>query len=231
MTDIILRVLTESGLVIQTIMYLLVAMSIASWSIIFMKIFQLRKVRKQCREQFELFQQSSDITSAMKGMSQHQSSAMYVVGSFALKELRRLEKADISPSVKGRLAIDNVRRALRQGVSVQLDEVGSSLVFLSTCTNIAPFLGLFGTVWGIMRSFHEIGMMKSASLIVVGPGIAEALTTTVFGLAVAIPAAMFYNGFVGMMASIETYLVNFASSFLNRIQRELAWTAENGSDI
>lgn len=226
MTEIFLRVLFESGFVIQLTMYLLVIMSIVSWTVIFTKFFSLRKVHKACTVEFEAFQQSADIAGAMKNMDQ--STSIYQVGHFALRELRQLEKADLSPGVKGRLAIDNVRRALRQGVSVELNNVGRSLVVLSTSTNIAPFLGLFGTVWGIMRAFHDLSQMKSASLLVVGPGIAEALATTVFGLGVAIPSAMFYNLFVGMMSDIETTLVNFASAFLNRIQRELAWTAENG---
>ncbi len=226
MTEIFLRVMLESGFVIQLTMFLLVCMSVLSWTVVFTKYFTLRRINRECAEEYEAFQQAGDIAGAMKNMSQ--TTAVYQVGHFALRELRQLEKADLSPSVKGRLAIDNVRRALRQGVSVELNNMGKSLVVLSTSTNIAPFLGLFGTVWGIMRAFHDLGMMKSASLIVVGPGIAEALATTVFGLAVAIPSAVFYNMFVGMMAGIETTLVNFASAFLNRIQRELAWTAENG---
>ncbi|EPR37040.1 MotA/TolQ/ExbB proton channel [Desulfovibrio sp. X2] len=226
MGEIFLKVMLESGIVIQFVMFLLVAMSIMSWTVVFMKIFGLLRARKECNAEYEAFQQAHDIAGAMKNMDQQ--TGVYQVGNFALRELRRLEKADLSPSVKGRLAIDNVRRALRQGVSVELDKLGTYLVVLSTCTNIAPFLGLFGTVWGIMRAFNDLGMMKSASLIVVGPGIADALATTVFGLAVAIPSAIFYNMFLGILAGIETTLVNFASAFLNRIQRELAWTAENG---
>ncbi len=121
----------------------------------------------------------------------------------------------------GEVVADNVRRALRQGVANEMSSLSSSLSFLATAANTAPFIGLFGTVWGIMHSFHAIGMMKSASLATVAPGISEALIATAIGLAVAIPATVGYNVFLGMLAGIEVQVVNFAGVFLNRVQREL----------
>jgi biopolymer transport protein TolQ len=92
---------------------------------------------------------------------------------------------------------------------------------LATTANTAPFIGLFGTVWGIMQSFHSIGMLKSASLATVAPGISEALIATSVGLAVAVPATIGFNIFMGRLSQVDTLLVNFASTFLNRVQREL----------
>ena len=97
----------------------------------------------------------------------------------------------------------------------------STLSFLATSANTAPFIGLFGTVWGIMNTFHAIGAMKSASLATVAPGISEALIATAMGLLVAIPATIGYNTFHGSLGVLETRLVNFAGMFLNRVQREL----------
>ena len=117
--------------------------------------------------------------------------------------------------------VENVRRALRQGVSTEMTRLSSSLSFLATTANTAPFIGLFGTIWGIMHTFHSIGAMKSASLATVAPGISEALIATAFGLAVAIPATVGYNIFVGKLGDLESKLVNFAGMFLNRVHREL----------
>ena len=111
--------------------------------------------------------------------------------------------------------------ALRQGVDMEMTRLTSSLSFLATSANTAPFIGLFGTVWGIMNTFHAIGAMKSASLATVAPGISEALIATAMGLLVAIPATIGYNTFHGSLGVLETRLVNFAGMFLNRVQREL----------
>jgi biopolymer transport protein TolQ len=94
---------------------------------------------------------------------------------------------------------------------------------LATCSNSAPFIGLFGTVWGIMNAFQSIGLQQSAALTTVAPGIAEALIATAFGLAVAIPASIAYNSYLGVLHTIESELINFAGAFLNRAQRELPW--------
>ena len=104
---------------------------------------------------------------------------------------------------------------------LELARLQRSLSLLATTANTAPFIGLFGTVWGIMSSFHSIGMLKSASLATVAPGISEALVATAIGLAVAVPATIGFNIFMGKLAGVDTLLVNFAGVFLNRVQREL----------
>ena len=119
------------------------------------------------------------------------------------------------------VVVDNVRRALRQGVASEMARLQHSLSLLATTANTAPFIGLFGTVWGIMNSFHSIGMLKTASLATVAPGISEALVATAIGLLVAVPATIGYNIFMGKIGEIDTLLVNFAGLFLNRVQREL----------
>jgi biopolymer transport protein TolQ len=96
-----------------------------------------------------------------------------------------------------------------------------SLSFLATCVNVAPFIGLFGTVWGIMHSFYAIGLMKRATLAAVAPGLAEALITTAIGLAVAIPASIAYNFLTRMLGRIEMALVELAGTFLKRVESEL----------
>ena len=117
------------------------------------------------------------------------------------------------------IVVDNVRRSLRQGVASEMARLERSLSLLATTANTAPFIGLFGTVWGIMHSFHSIGMLKSASLATVAPGISEALVATAIGLGVAVPATIGFNIFMGKLSQVDT--LNFAGVFLNRVQREL----------
>ena len=119
-----------------------------------------------------------------------------------------------------RLLDDNLRRILRHGVAEEMRGLSRSLPLLATTANTAPFIGLFGTVWGIIHAFHSIGHMKSAALATVAPGISEALIATAVGLAVAIPATAGYNVFCGMLAAIEGQCVSFAGLFLNRLRQE-----------
>lgn len=225
--NIIWRSLTSSSIVGLADIYILIIMSIWSWSIILYKFFFLQKTQTRTVEDFEAFQQAGDLTEGMRILSARPRSSVYRVGLHAVQEIKRLEKSTLDPRHQSTQAMDNVRRALRQGVGFEMDMLGSSLSFLGTCANSGPLLGLFGTVWGIMRSFNDIGQMKSANLAVVGPGIAEALVTTVFGLIVAIPASIAYNALVSKLGKIETVLVNYAGAFLNRMQREMT---ANGQD-
>ena len=144
-------------------------------------------------------------------------SPLYYVAHQGVLEFNRSKEMGNATEV----VVDNVRRALRQGVASELARLQNSLSFLATTSNTAPFIGLFGTVWGIMHSFHSIGLLKSASLATVAPGISEALVATAIGLGVAIPATVGFNIFMGKLSQIDTLLVNFAGYFLNRVQREL----------
>lgn len=198
-------------------------MSLGSWSIIFVKLFTLTSARKDSARDYTVFQEAESLKSAMQALGRHKQSPAYNVGALAFEELMRMEDSDLEPGEKARIAMDNIRRVLRQGVTSELGKLSKSLSFLATSANSAPFIGLFGTVWGIMNSFHSIGLQQSAALAAVAPGISEALVATAIGLGVAIPATIGYNFFLGYMQSIERELVNFAGAFLNRIQREVTW--------
>ena len=117
--------------------------------------------------------------------------------------------------------MDNVKRALRRAINTEVTRMTQLLPFLATTGNATPFIGLFGTVWGIMNSFHGIGMRGSASLAVVAPGISEALVATAAGLAAAIPAVIAYNYFMQKNRVIESELESFSADFLNIIEREI----------
>ena len=117
--------------------------------------------------------------------------------------------------------MDNLKRALRKAESRQMARLGRYLSFLATTGSATPFIGLFGTVWGIMTSFQDIGMRGSASLAVVAPGISEALVATAAGLAVAIPSVIFYNYYSNKLAELENNMQGFSSDFLNLVERDL----------
>ncbi len=208
---------------VKLVLGLLACMSLGSWSIIFVKIFALGSARKDAARDYVRFQEADSLRSAMQALGQSKQSPAYSVGLMAFEELMRMEEAELTASEKARVAMENIRRVLRQAVTSELGKLSKSLAFLATCANAAPFIGLFGTVWGIMDAFHTIGLQQSAALAAVAPGISEALVATAIGLGVAIPATLAYNFFLGYMQSIERELVNFAGAFLNRIQREVSW--------
>ncbi|MFW5722406.1 MAG: MotA/TolQ/ExbB proton channel family protein [Desulfohalobiaceae bacterium] len=214
--------LAGATIVVRMVLLLLGLMSLASWSVIFYKLFTLLRARSRSRNEFQAFQSAGSLASGMQILKRRSGSVLYAIGVQAVGELRRLESAPLSQSSKAGIAADNLRRVLRQGVSSELGRLSHSLSFLATCANAAPFIGLFGTVWGIMHSFHSIGLQKSAALATVAPGLSEALVATAIGLAVAIPATIAYNSFMGMLSTLETELVNFAGAFLNKAQRELS---------
>ena len=150
-------------------------------------------------------------------------------------ELRKLSQSGIpvsaaashqadrdSSGFNGQLSgTDNVKRALRRAINTETTRMTELVPFLATTGNTTPFIGLFGTVWGIMDSFHHIGLRGSANLAVVAPGISEALVATAAGLAVAIPAVIAFNFFMQRVRIIESELQSFSADFLNIIERDL----------
>lgn len=207
----------NATLLVKLIMGLLVCMSVCSWAIIIAKWMSLYSARVKAAAGLERFGGAPDLRQAVQSLGGDPSSPLYTVAQQGVLEFNRSKEAGVSEEV----VVDNVRRALHQGVSMELSRLNRSLALLATAANTAPFIGLLGTVWGIMNSFHAIGLMKSASLATVAPGISEALIATAMGLFVAIPATIAYNLALGSLGGIETQLVNFAADFLNRVQREI----------
>jgi biopolymer transport protein TolQ len=219
----LIPMLAGATLVVKLVLGVLVVMSLISWALIFYKLFLLTKVKNSIRKDFESFANAKDLATALRTLKQRSNSRLYVIGARAVSEIRALERSGLPQGGRAKVGADNIRRVLRQVVSSEVSKMAYALSFLATCTNSAPFIGLFGTVWGIMHAFQSIGLQQSAALATVAPGIAEALVATAFGLAVAIPASIAYNSFLGVLNTIETELVNYAGEFLNRAQRELPW--------
>jgi biopolymer transport protein TolQ len=218
-----LSMVMNATLVVKAVMAGLGIMSVISWTIIISKLFQYARVRRRLAIDLNGFGQASDLASGMRLLKMSKGSVLYPIGTETLQEMKRLEKATIHPTLKFRVSGDNLHRVLAQEVKKQLGQLTLALPFLATCANAAPFIGLFGTVWGIMNSFHSIGMQKTAALAAVAPGISEALVATAIGLGVAIPASLGYNFFLGRLQRIERQLEEFAGIFLNRAQLEMPW--------
>ena len=213
----IISLIAQATVVGQAVLLILLLMSVLSWAMMFQKWIAIRLAMKKTVLGSERFHDARELRNAVHSIGRVMVSPLYVVAHEGVTEFNRSKEAGNSEEV----IVENVRRALRQGVSTEMTRLSSSLSFLATTANTAPFIGLFGTIWGIMHTFHSIGAMKSASLATVAPGISEALIATAFGLAVAIPATVGYNIFVGKLGDLESKLVNFAGMFLNRVHREL----------
>lgn len=207
----------HATMVAKIVLALLVLMSIGSWALMIQKFFSLNAANDKAFKGLERFDKAANLRDAVQSVGSDPASPLYFIAHQGVAEFNRSREMGNASDV----VVDNVRRALRQGAASEMARLQRSLSFLATTANTAPFIGLFGTVWGIMNSFHSIGLSKSASLATVAPGISEALVATAIGLAVAIPATVGYNLFLGKVSQVDTILANFTSSFLNRVQREL----------
>lgn len=213
----IIQLVSSAGIVVKFIMILLVFASIYSWGIIITKAFLLKKSRTKILAGIYAFENAPNLRDAVQKLGKDTSSPLFSVAQYGVNEFNK-GKED---QVNSKTIADNVRRSLHQGVNNETAKLNHSISILATCANASPFIGLFGTVWGILTTFSAIGALKSASLATVAPGIAEALIATALGLFVAIPASVAFNIYLGKINYVENLMVDFAGTFLNRVQREL----------
>jgi biopolymer transport protein TolQ len=219
----------HAGPVGQLVMLTLLIFSVVSWTIVIMKVRLFKKVRLDSEDFIETFWSSSNLSEAYNSAAEFEYSPQAEVFTAGFSELEKINKirnrkdhSKGADTLDMQLAtMDNLKRAIRKAADQKINYLGSSLPFLATTGSAAPFIGLFGTVWGIMASFHDIGQRGSASLAVVAPGISEALVATAAGLAVAIPAVIFYNYFSNKLDDIDGEISNFSTDFLNLVERDL----------
>ncbi len=204
--------------VVQATLLILVGMSIFCWALAFAKQRQF-KLTVEANELFlSRFWKTSSLDSLYDNIDQYEDSSVARVFKSAYKELNKLTGTLSSIKVG---VLDNLERSLRKATDREISFLESKLTLLATTGSTGPFIGLFGTVWGIMSSFQKIGATGSASLAVVAPGISEALIATAIGLAAAIPAVVLYNHFLSKLRREEMELNNFSSDFLNLMKRNL----------
>ncbi len=220
----LLGMIADAGFMVQFVLLLLLIFSIISWTIIFLKFRYYRKIRKENEDFDSDYQRSnklSEVVPAAKKYPHSTTAEVFRVGYAELSKMNKVSKDAARPEEISLSSIDNVQRALNRASNTEMTKLESSLGFLATTGSASPFIGLFGTVWGIMETFKAIGARGSATLAVVAPGISEALIATAAGLAAAIPAVIFYNYFLNKSKTMVQEMDNFADEFLNIVERHL----------
>lgn len=207
----------QASLLVKLVLLFLVTASILCWTIVITKWAQLRKNQTENLKFFEIFWQSKNLDEVLEKSNKLEKSPAAAVFRSGFKELKKVS----SSSSGSNYEIQNIERALERALNLEVSVLDKNVTWLASTASAAPFVGLFGTVWGIMNSFQGIGSTGSANLAVVAPGIAEALIATAFGLAAAIPAAIFYNHFVNQIRRMGIDLNSFSQDFLNIVQRNL----------
>jgi len=221
--------IVHAGPIGQLVMLTLLLFSLFSWTIVIMKARLFRRVRNDSEEFLETFWHSANLNEAHSSAVDFPNSpeaSVFIAGFTELQKINKIRNRKDSSAVGETLemqlaTMDNLKRAVRKAEAQKLSALGNRLSFLATTGSATPFIGLFGTVWGIMASFHDIGQKGSASLAVVAPGISEALVATAAGLAVAIPAVIFYNVFSARLDDIAGETETFSTDFLNLVERDL----------
>lgn len=217
MTHLILN----ASWVVQIVMLLLLAASIASWTAIFKKSSALRKTKKLNAEFEEDFWSGASLNDLYSAAVQNARNAGPLERMFAcgMREYHKLRERNITTP---ETLLNGSRRAMLASYSREMDTIENGLAFLGSVASVSPYIGLFGTVWGIMHAFTGFAGMEQVSLATVAPGIAEALIATALGLFTAIPAVIGYNRFARETDKTATQLEAFGDEFTNILQRNLS---------
>jgi biopolymer transport protein TolQ len=212
----IFNLVLHASLVVQLVIALLFAVSLASWTAIFGKVFGLKRVRTRNEEFEREFWSGRSLVELNQAIGARPAGApMERIFASGMREFLKLREKRLDPAAQ----IDGARRAMRASYQRELDAVESHLSFLGTVGSVSPYVGLFGTVWGIMHAFVGLSNLQQVTLANVAPGIAEALVATAIGLFAAIPAVIAYNRFARDIDRIAIQLETFIEEFTNILQR------------
>ena len=216
----IVNLLIHASWVVQAVVALLIGISIASWAAIFRKIVALKRAQFLNDEFDREFWSGTSLNDLFAGAAQNAktSGSMERIFASGMREYQKLRERHISDT--GTL-LDGARRAMRASYQREMDAIESNLSFLATVGSVSPYVGLFGTVWGIMHAFTGFAGMEQVTLATVAPGIAEALVATAIGLFAAIPAVVAYNRFARDIDRVATHQETFIEEFSNILQRNL----------
>ncbi len=212
-----------AGPVVKLVLLVLVYFSVVSWGIIFYKLLSIQKAMRESQHFLDFFWAKKRFDVISQGIKNYPHSPLAVLFREGYQEMMKSQRRNEGEeeSFAADMPItDTVARALRRATTLETHRLEKYLTFLATTGSTAPFIGLFGTVWGIMDSFRGIGQTGSASLAVVAPGISEALVATAIGLVAAIPAVMGYNHFVNKVNVLTGEMDNFSQEFLNIVERQ-----------
>lgn len=219
-----LDIISNASPVVLLVLLVLLSFSVITWGILFSKWWALKRVIRTTQDFLDIFWGGKTLESIYSEAKKYRGAPvaqMFLSGYIELQRILEKQKPRDSEVNKGfpESIATNLERALSRASRNQSMQLESSLTFLATTGSTAPFIGLFGTVWGIMNSFQNIGAQGGASLAVVAPGIAEALVATAVGLAAAIPAVMGYNYCLHRVKAVRAEMDNFLGDFLNIVKR------------
>ena len=205
---------TSSGPLPKAVMVILLIFSLFSWAVIFSKWAVFRRARSTNRSFLRAFRKAANLEAMSMASEQFGRSPLLAVFDFGYAEVARQMKT--RGSVTNPLALE---RVLQLGMSEEITRLERNMSLLATTAAVSPFIGLFGTVWGIIDAFQQLSTAGAASLRAVAPGISEALITTALGLAAAIPAAIFYNMFGSSIKEFAARMEDFILEFMNLMER------------
>ncbi len=222
----------SSGPMVMFVLLLLLFFSVASWGIMIIKYIQVKRAKNNSHEFLNAFWRSTDLAHVYQHSKRLSVSPLMGVFRAAYVEMQKSGSQKSNPkegnpgnqTVQSQSImlkpIDNISRAIKAANDAELASMERNLPFLATTGSVTPFVGLFGTVWGIINAFSSIGLMGSANLAVVAPGIAEALVATAAGLGAAIPAVIGYNYFLNQIRTITIEIENFSFDLMKIIERQ-----------
>ncbi|WP_297483926.1 protein TolQ [uncultured Photobacterium sp.] len=215
----ILDLFLQASLLVKLVMLILLGMSIASWAMIIKRSQFLKSAERNATQFEDRFWSGIDLSQLYQEVQQRKDdlSGSERIFYSGFKEFARLHRSngDVPEAV-----MEGTGRAMRVSLSKEVDELETNLPFLATVGSISPYIGLFGTVWGIMTAFIALGAVKQATLAMVAPGIAEALVATAMGLFAAIPAVMFYNRLTNKVTKLEHTYATFMEEFSSILHRQ-----------
>ncbi|MEN8207533.1 MAG: protein TolQ [Pseudomonadota bacterium] len=213
------HLVTGASLVVQLVMLLLLVVSMVSWTMIFRRRSVLKEARLAADEFEDRFWSGGDLAALFRDVTAQSEHAIGMAGIFqsGFNEFVRLRK---QPSADPRAVVEGAQRVMRVALSRETDDLETHLSFLATVGSTSPYVGLFGTVWGIMNSFRSLGNAQQATLSMVAPGIAEALIATAMGLFAAIPAVIAYNRYSNDVERLINRYDNFLEEFSTILQRQ-----------
>ncbi len=213
----VLSLITGASVLVQIVMLLLLLASIFSWYYIFLKIFTFQRATRLADRFEKEFWSGADLNELFQRSvsSRHATGGQERIFEAGFREFTKLRK----PGADIRTVMDGTRRAMRATYQREMEQLESYLSFLASVGSVSPYVGLFGTVWGIMNSFRSLANVSQATLGAVAPGIAEALIATAMGLFAAIPAVVAYNRFAGDINKLATRFDSFMEEFQNILQR------------
>jgi len=215
----VLSLIAQASVLVQLVMAGLLVASLVSWYYIFVKVFTFRRAARQTEDFEKQFWSGADLNDLYQRAVNSRQGAGSLERVFEAG-FREFAKLRTKPGQDVGIVMDGTRRAMRATYQRELDELESHLSFLATVGSVSPYVGLFGTVIGIITAFEEIGQAGSASLAVVAPGIAEALIATAMGLFAAIPAVIAYNRYVHDIDHLSNRMESFMEEFSNILQRQ-----------